>query len=48
MTPYSVDDRWDLLVAEHHARGRRVPWIDLAVYCVMVRWLRRRIRMAAR
>ena len=46
MKPYSLDEHWEVLTAEYHAAGRRVPWLDRLWYRAALAWLRWRRRRA--
>jgi hypothetical protein len=38
--PYSLDEHWELLVAEYEALGLPVPWIDTMWFRLQLKWLR--------
>jgi hypothetical protein len=47
MSPYSLDEHWEVLCIEYHATGRRIPWLDRAWYRGALWWLRWRLRGAS-
>jgi hypothetical protein len=46
LKPSYLDENWDVLTAEYHARGRRIPWLDLLLYRALRCWMQWRTKRA--